>query len=151
MNENNKKNIVQTNVQTNVKTDLQSNVENNLIIRSKIILVTIGLSGLGVLGIDRLYAGNYVLFFFKLITLGGIGIWAIIDTIRILYNIFRIKKTGIFGIDQWSDDPYTSLLYTIFVFILLGIIYSTIIYKFFGKKNKDIIMNGKFYNYMNKK
>ena len=59
-----------------------------------------------------------------------------------------IKKTGIFGIDEWSDDPYTSILYTIFIFILLGIIYSTILYKFFGKKNKDTIINSKLHNYM---
>jgi len=132
MSEINKENIIQT----------------KKIIRSKIILITLGLSGLGVLGLDRLYSGNYILFFFKLITLGGLGIWAVIDNIRILYNVFRIKKTGIFGIDEWSDDPYTSLLYTIFIFILLGIIYSTILYKFFGKKNKDTIINSKLHNYM---
>ena len=132
MSEINKENIIQT----------------KKIIRSKIILITLGLSGLGVLGLDRLYSGNYILFFFKLITLGGLGIWAVIDNIRILYNVFRIKKTGIFGIDEWSDDPYTSILYTIFIFILLGIIYSTILYKFFGKKNKDIIINSKLHNYM---
>ena len=123
-------------------------IKTKKIIRSKIILITLGLSGLGVLGLDRLYSGNYILFFFKLITLGGLGIWAVIDNIRILYNVFRIKKTGIFGIDEWSDDPYTSILYTIFIFILLGIIYSTILYKFFGKKNKDIIINSKLHNYM---
>lgn len=132
MSEINKENIIQT----------------KKIIRSKIILITLGLSGLGVLGLDRLYSGNYILFFFKLITLGGLGIWAVIDNIRILYNVFRIKKTGIFGIDEWSDDPYTSILYTIFIFILLGIIYSTILYKFFGKKNKDTIINSKLHNYM---
>ena len=59
-------------------------IEKKKIIKSKIILVTIALSGLGVIGLDRLYSGNYILFFFKLITLGGLGIWAFIDNIRIL-------------------------------------------------------------------
>tara|TARA_Y100000389_G_C17394430_1_gene481738 strand:- start:23 stop:436 length:414 start_codon:yes stop_codon:yes gene_type:complete len=123
-------------------------IEKKKIIKSKIILVTIALSGLGVIGLDRLYSGNYILFFFKLITLGGLGIWAFIDNIRILYNIVRLKKSGIFGIEEWSDDPFNSLLYTIFIFILLGIIYSSIIYKMFGVKNKDVILNSKLHNYI---
>ena len=118
------------------------------IIKSKMVLITIALSGLGVVGIDRLYSGNYILFFFKLITLGGVGFWAIIDNIRILYNILTLKESGIFGIDEWSDDPVNSLLYTIFMLLLLGIIYSSVLYKLFGVKNKDVILNSKLHNYI---
>jgi len=128
----------------------EENIVKKKIIKSKIILVTIALSGLGVFGLDRLYSGNYILFFFKLITLGGLGLWAIIDNIRIIYNIIRLKKSGIFGIDEWYDDPFNTLLYTIFIFVLLGVIYSSILYKMFGVKNKDIILNGKLHNYIKK-
>jgi TM2 domain-containing membrane protein YozV len=40
---------------------------------------------LGVLGIDRLYLG-YKLWWVKLITVGGLGIWALYDFIMILLN-----------------------------------------------------------------
>tara|TARA_B100000787_G_scaffold169231_2_gene159849 strand:- start:3282 stop:3689 length:408 start_codon:yes stop_codon:yes gene_type:complete len=123
-------------------------ISKKIIIKSKIILVTIALSGLGVFGIDRLYSGNYILFFFKLITLGGLGLWAIIDNIRILFNIVTLKESGIFGIDEWSDDPVNSLLYTIFMFVLLGIIYSSILYNIYGVQNKDVILNSKLHNYI---
>jgi len=132
MNENNDENII----------------SKKKIIKSKMVLITIALSGLGVVGIDRLYSGNYILFFFKLITLGGVGFWAIIDNIRILYNILTLKESGIFGIDEWSDDPVNSLLYTIFMLVLLGIIYSSVLYKLFGVKNKDVILNSKLHNYI---
>tara|TARA_B100000614_G_scaffold188769_1_gene169763 strand:- start:571 stop:984 length:414 start_codon:yes stop_codon:yes gene_type:complete len=126
-------------------------IEHKKIIKSKMILVTIALSGLGVLGLDRLYSGNYILFFFKLITLGGLGLWALIDNIKILYNIVRLKKSGIFGIDEWYDDPVNSLLYTIFIIVLLCIIYSSIIYKMFGAKYKDVVKNSKLDNYIKNK
>ena len=126
-------------------------IEHKKIIKSKMILITIALSGLGVLGLDRLYSGNYILFFFKLITLGGLGFWALIDNIRILYNIIRLKKSGIFGIDEWYDDPLNSLLYTIFIVVLSGIIYSSIIYKMYVVKHKDVLLNSKFRDYVKNK
>lgn len=126
-------------------------IEHKKIIKSKMILITIALSGLGVLGLDRLYSGNYILFFFKLITLGGLGLWALIDNIRILYNIVRLKKSGIFGIDEWYDDPLNSLLYTIFIVVLSGIIYSSIIYKMYVVKHKDVLLNSKLHDYVKNK
>tara|TARA_Y100001935_G_scaffold138663_2_gene114711 strand:+ start:10070 stop:10483 length:414 start_codon:yes stop_codon:yes gene_type:complete len=126
-------------------------IEHKKIIKSKMILITIALSGLGVLGLDRLYSGNYILFFFKLITLGGLGFWALIDNIRILYNIIRLKKSGIFGIDEWYDDPLNSLLYTIFIVVLSGIIYSSIIYKMYVVKHKDVLLNSKLHDYVKNK
>jgi len=40
---------------------------------------------LGVLGIDRLYLG-YKFWWVKLITIGGLGIWALYDFIMIILN-----------------------------------------------------------------
>jgi len=41
---------------------------------------------LGTLGIDRFYLGYTVLGVVKLLTLGGCGIWALIDLIMIIMN-----------------------------------------------------------------
>lgn len=43
--------------------------------------------GLG--GLHRLYAGKIVTFILQLITLGGLGIWQIIDIVRILMGTFE--------------------------------------------------------------
>ena len=39
---------------------------------------------LGVLGVDRFYLGYTMLGILKLITVGGFGLWALIDLVRII-------------------------------------------------------------------
>lgn len=44
---------------------------------------------LGSLGVDRFYAGSIGLGIFKLITCGGIGVWALIDIILVATGKFK--------------------------------------------------------------
>ncbi len=46
---------------------------------------------LGVLGIDRLYLGYSPMWILKLLTAGGLGIWAIIDLVRIIIKSLKPK------------------------------------------------------------
>jgi len=51
----------------------------------------------GLIGLDRFYRGQVGWGVVKLITLGGVGIWAFIDFCRYTY---RFGKTG-----QWKKSP----------------------------------------------
>jgi TM2 domain-containing membrane protein YozV len=44
---------------------------------------------LGYLGIDRFYLGLNLTGFLKLITLGGFGIWYVIDFLLIAFNVIK--------------------------------------------------------------
>jgi len=50
---------------------------------------------LGIFGIDRFYLGYTVLGVIKLITLGGVGVWALIDLILIIAKILK-PKNGVY-------------------------------------------------------
>jgi hypothetical protein len=54
---------------------------------------------LGMFGCDRCYLGNRLLGMFKLLSIGGLGIWWVVDTILLIYGVSR-PEDGI----NW--DPY---------------------------------------------
>ena len=76
--------------------------------RSKVVLLILAWIGLGILGIDRMYAGQILIGLLKLITLGGLGIWAFVDYIIILVNALSKSESGVFGIESWTDSPNTA-------------------------------------------
>ena len=96
-------------------------VEEN--VKSKIVLIIISFLGLGVLGIDRMYAGQIGLGVLKLLTFGGLGIWAFIDWIFVLINAISKSESGLFGITKWSDnvnDAFNVTLVCIFISFMMS-------------------------------
>lgn len=73
-------------------------------VKSKLILVILTLTGLSLLGLDRMYAGQVGMGVLKLITGGGFGLWFLVDGFRVLYHALTKQTYGLFGITGWSDD-----------------------------------------------
>ena len=94
-------------------------------IKSKLVLVLIAASGLGILGVDRMYAGQIGLGILKLLTFGGLGIWMVVDYFLIVWNALSKSKKGIFGITKWSDNVQFVFKITLFIVlcnIVLGVV-----------------------------
>jgi len=99
--------------------------------KSKTILILLESSGLGIFGIDRMYAGQIWWGILKFITLGGLGIWVFIDWLRVVINALMKSKEGLFGITEWYDDVNISFYVMLFILILklIMIILTSTIYK----------------------
>lgn len=62
----------------------------------------------GVLGVDRFYLGYTALGIFKLLTVGGAGIWALIDFIRIGVDSLR-PADGSPWVEETRDENIRSI------------------------------------------
>lgn len=87
--------------------------------KSKLVLLIISSLELGLAGIDRFYAGDITSGFIKLFTVGGFGIWALIDWILIIINALTRSKEGIFGITKWNDLKHEDLIFYLALIILI--------------------------------
>ena len=93
--------------------------------RNKLVLIILVCLGLGFFGIDRMYAGQITLGILKLVTLGGLGIWAFIDWLLVIINALSKSENGLFGVTEWLDDVNFAFNITL-VIILTQIIFGFI-------------------------
>jgi TM2 domain-containing membrane protein YozV len=97
----------------------------------------------GTLGFDRFYLGCTATGFLKLITLGGLGIWALVDFIRIATGS---RLCGGFTWDdkvhKASDNKYIK---TDFIFIFVSLAIAGVLLYFTIEKIKKMYHNY-FYN-----
>ena len=101
--------------------------------KSKVVLIVLESLGLGFLGIDRFYSGQTLYGFLKLFTLGGLGIWTLIDYVKVLINALSRSNEGLFGITQWTDDVNLSFNLMLGI-ILFQLLISPLMYTFFNNK-----------------
>lgn len=73
---------------------------------------------LGVLGADRFYLNKYGTAVAKLITLGGLGIWALVDIILVLTGSQRDSQGR--GLEGFEEHKKTAWILTV-VFLVLGV------------------------------
>ncbi|MGO4103353.1 TM2 domain-containing protein [Leifsonia sp. YAF41] len=71
---------------------------------------------LGTLGIDRFYLGKVGTGILKLITLGGFGIWALIDLIIVLAGATRDKQ-GL-PLAGYAENKMVALIVTVALYVV---------------------------------
>ena len=113
-------------------------------VKSKVVLVVLTCIGLSFFGIDRIYAGQVWLGILKLVTLGGLGIWYLVDFLIVIINALSKSKSGIFGITKWSDNLNTTFYVALVLVVLkLIIIVISVMYIHYSIRINTNTNNGK--------
>lgn len=111
-----------------------NNNKNNGIIKNKLVLVILSYL-LGVFGIDRMYLGCWGTGLIKLFTIGGLGIWYMIDLVLIIANCLSSSNSPVLcGGYRWDKTSIehaviaSKIILVLFVIkFILGFIRSNMI------------------------
>lgn len=93
----------------------------------------------GIFGVDRMYLGKWGTGFLKLITIGGLGVWALVDITSIMAGKMRDKQ----GREMLQFVEYKSFAYkTVLIFALvvgfIAVVYGVAVLAFVSQLFNDL-------------
>ena len=117
-----------------------------VLVKDKLVLLILSYI-LGMLGVDRMYLGCWVSGFLKLITLGGLGIWYLIDLLLIMVNAYNFSTSpAICSGYIWNKNTMEVAHYIATILIILfvlKIIFSFVFWMSTNQKKEEKILSKK--------